>query len=374
VAVSDVKYGGLKYTESIDFLKKKSSLKTRHWDSLNTGAHIKAFTIAGALKTDLLNDIRSATQSAIDNGTTITEFRKAFDKTIKKHGWNYKGKRGWRTRVIYGTNLRTAHAAGKWHKIQETKKERPYLQYITVGDERTRDEHTAWNGTVLKADDPFWNTHYPPNGWGCRCTVRTLNKSQAKKMGISAAPEIKKEQRIDRKTGEVYQGIDGIDTGWDYNVGREDIYNNMTDVYRKIDPIIGNMLLKKLVTNKAVLTGWLANSTKQFLPISKLPNDIKTALKSDNDLLLLSNDTMIKQIKKHSDLGVDDFAQISDVLLTGKVLKNRQNAVEILTDDYLLAVKITSKNENFISSFHKINMKKKDKKIKKAINKNMLIR
>lgn len=142
--MSDVKFGGLKYDEAIEFFNKKSNLKTRHWDSLNTGAHIKAFTVAGALQNDLLSDIRTAAQSAIDNGTTITDFRKAFDKTVKKHGWNYNGKRGWRTRVIYDTNLRTAHAAGKWHKIQETKKNRPYLKYLTVGDGRTRHQHQGW--------------------------------------------------------------------------------------------------------------------------------------------------------------------------------------------------------------------------------------
>ena len=141
---------------------------------------------------------------------------------VKKHGWNYKGKRGWRTRVIYDTNLRTAHAAGKWHKIQETKKERPYLQYVTVGDERVREQHQSWNGLTLKADDKFWDTHYPPNGWGCRCTVRTLNKSQAKKSGISKPPKIEKTERINTQTGEVYGKVPvGIDTGWDYNVGKD---------------------------------------------------------------------------------------------------------------------------------------------------------
>lgn len=220
--MSEVLYGGLPFLEAIEFLRKKSNVTTKHWDELLGAVHRKVFTVAGAQKEALLNDLRTAVQQAVDNGTTITEFRKSFDKTVTKYGWNYKGKRGWRTRVIYDTNMRTANMAGKWHKIQETKENRPYLKYITVGDERTRDEHAAWDGIVLPIDDKFWNTHYPPNGRGCRCTVLTLSKSQAKRTGVNRSPKIEKTERTNIQTGENYGSVPkGIDTGWDYNVGKD---------------------------------------------------------------------------------------------------------------------------------------------------------
>jgi uncharacterized protein with gpF-like domain len=28
---------------------------------------------------------------------------------------------------------------------------------------------------ILRADDPWWKTHYPPNGWGCQCTVHAVS-------------------------------------------------------------------------------------------------------------------------------------------------------------------------------------------------------
>lgn len=69
----------------------------------------------------------------------------------------------------------TAKTAGqmavKWQRIQRDKDLFPNLKYRTVGDERVRDEHAALNGTVKPVDDPFWSTHYPPNGWRCRCNV-----------------------------------------------------------------------------------------------------------------------------------------------------------------------------------------------------------
>lgn len=45
------------------------------------------------------------------------------------------------------------------------------LQYETVGDSRVRPEHLAWDNIKLPASHPWWQTHYPPNGWLCRCTV-----------------------------------------------------------------------------------------------------------------------------------------------------------------------------------------------------------
>mgnify|MGYP000246292363 CR=1 FL=1 len=47
-------------------------------------------------------------------------------------------------------------------RIEQNKAEAPYLMYDAVMDEATRDEHAAWDGTVLPVSDPWWNTHTPP--------------------------------------------------------------------------------------------------------------------------------------------------------------------------------------------------------------------
>jgi len=46
-----------------------------------------------------------------------------------------------------------------------------------------RDEHVKWNGMILPANDPWWNTHFPPNGWGCTCGIIALTKKQAQEAG-----------------------------------------------------------------------------------------------------------------------------------------------------------------------------------------------
>jgi SPP1 gp7 family putative phage head morphogenesis protein len=77
-------------------------------------------------------------------------------------------------RAEYNRAVRSARMAADWQNYQETKHLYPNLRYIAVNDERTRAEHAKLNGAIYPIDHPFWDEHFPPNDWGCRCTaVRT---------------------------------------------------------------------------------------------------------------------------------------------------------------------------------------------------------
>jgi SPP1 gp7 family putative phage head morphogenesis protein len=43
------------------------------------------------------------------------------------------------------------------------------FEYVTMDDERVREEHELLHGTRRKFDDDFWSHFWPPNGWNCRC-------------------------------------------------------------------------------------------------------------------------------------------------------------------------------------------------------------
>lgn len=221
--MSTVEGFGLKFQEAIDFLKGKIPAPTLAWDDLAGPVHAKVFAVAGATKADLVNDIHTAVTKAIEQGETITQFRKDFDKAVSTHGWTYKGKRGWRSRVIYQTNMRAAHMAGRWKQLQANKAFRPYIQYRTAGDARVRPLHRAWDGMVFHIDHPFWDTHYPPNGWLCRCTVRSLGASDVdeRNLPIEEKSPTEKSRWVVNKDGELTDLVPiGIDPGWDHNVGK----------------------------------------------------------------------------------------------------------------------------------------------------------
>lgn len=219
----EVEFSGVPARDAIDNIRQKIRVPSRRWDSLMRETHAKAFTVAGATKMDLLGDLHNSVIDAIEQGQSIGQFRQAFDGIVEKHGWSYKGNRGWRTRTIYDNNLRTAHMAGRWKQMQRTKARRPYLIYMTVADNRVRPEHARWHRYAVSIDNPFWDNWYPPNGWGCRCYVITASESQLKRMGVEVVdpPPVKRTRRVNTRTGEDYGLVpEGIDTGWDYNVGK----------------------------------------------------------------------------------------------------------------------------------------------------------
>lgn len=62
---------------------------------------------------------------------------------------------------------------------------RPYWQYDAVNDSHTRPSHLLMDGRVFPADSPVWDTWFPPNGFRCRCTVKTLSKRQVEARGLT---------------------------------------------------------------------------------------------------------------------------------------------------------------------------------------------
>lgn len=89
---------------------------------------------------------------------------------------------GWRTRIIFKTKSDVAHAAGRRRQQLAITHVLPFWQYRngeTRTPKRPRVKHLRLDGLTLPADDPTWNSIYPPNGWLCSCGVRAITRSRA---------------------------------------------------------------------------------------------------------------------------------------------------------------------------------------------------
>jgi SPP1 gp7 family putative phage head morphogenesis protein len=175
--------------EAIRFLEGKGYRTTVNWAEMMHEDHERAFTVAKVARRDILEMIRRSIDKALREGTPFEAWKADLQPLLAREGWwgrvadreltgtdraVFVGPR--RLRTIYDTNLRTARAAGLWQRIQEGKALRPYLRYSAVMDRRTRPLHRAWHDVVLPVDHPWWQTHFPPNGWHCRCTVVQLSE------------------------------------------------------------------------------------------------------------------------------------------------------------------------------------------------------
>lgn len=235
----DLPPAGVAPEEAIAFFRSKGFRIGFNWQDVFKAEHVRWFTVAKAMSRDLLEDIRESVDRAIADGITLETFRKELQPKLEAKGWWGKkimldpatGQHELvqlgsprRLKTIFDTNVRTAYQAGKWERIQRTKAAFPYLEYSSVMDGRERPEHHAWNGTILPVDHPWWDTHYGPCDWNCRCTAvpRSLRMlERAGKQVDTAPPRNPMLPWTNTRTGETGELEAGIGKGWDYNVGKE---------------------------------------------------------------------------------------------------------------------------------------------------------
>ncbi|MFN3575377.1 MAG: phage minor head protein [Tabrizicola sp.] len=196
-------------------------IPTATWRDLWQAQHDRAFVVAGAMKAELLADLAAAVDKAIADGRSLEEFRKDFRAVVERHGWHgwtgegsAKGE-AWRTKVIYKTNLATSYAAGRLAQLREGGF--AWFVYRHGASLEPREQHLSWDGLILEADHPFWETHYPPNGWGCSCYVTgSRTRDGAQRVGGKPGKVLADGwQQRDSRTGAPV----GIDKGWDYAPG-----------------------------------------------------------------------------------------------------------------------------------------------------------
>lgn len=183
---------GLPPAEAIKLYESKGFEFTWNWrEQLNVN-HSTAFTVAKAMKADVLQDIRDALLLSLREGVPFREFQKELIPMLQAKGWwGQKVVEGKmvelgsprRLRTIYDTNMNSAFNGGRWKRQQDNKENRPFIKYVAVLDQKTRPAHRAWDGVIKPVDDPWWDTRYPPNGWRCRCRTRALSPLQAQRSG-----------------------------------------------------------------------------------------------------------------------------------------------------------------------------------------------
>jgi SPP1 gp7 family putative phage head morphogenesis protein len=376
--------------EALRYFRAKGFKPSFAWQDVWQHEHAQAFTVAKAMRLDLLQDIRAAVDRALAEGRTLAQFQKELQPLLEEKGWwgrqqMIDPKDGKlksvqlgsprRLETIFNVNLRTSYAAGKWAQVERLKQRRPYLRYVAVLDDRTRDEHRQWHGTVLPVDDPWWQSHYPPNGWNCRCTVQQLSDRDLDRFGYEvddAPPPAPTTAWQNPRTGEVVRVPEGIDPGFGYNVGEAARFPDPA----KYDVGYLGHEAARIAVDSTAFADLVSGKLQGKAPIGWLDDAVARAIGSKVRRLDLSSDTIKKQLAAHPELTLDEYRMLPEMIARGLIIQDGPTTAIFFARagrTYKIAAKRTKSGEAaYATSFRRV--EQPDREIRSARARGKVIR
>lgn len=304
---------------------------TVRWSEMMHGDHAVGFTVAKIAKLDLLRTLRASIDDVLRNGGTYEGWKAGILPELKKAGWwgavtnpELTGTdkpiivNNRRLRTIYNTNVRMSMATGHWARIQRQKDVLPYLRYLPSTSEHKRPLHKSWYGILLPIDHIFWQTHFPPNGWGCKCHFEQVSERKMRRMGWVVTPDDQLPQAARRffpAYGDAIMVPDGIDPGFSYNPGTAHLRAVAAKAANSIQQALDAGLddaaratLRQIVDDVA-FEQFIALPNPGF-PVMILNQQLQTAIGSKARLAILSDTTVAKQFSKRPDLPLAIYRQL----------------------------------------------------------------
>ena len=169
---------------AVAYIKGKAVADPKNFGNLPNQLKQRAFAVAGIEQLDVVKKIRD-TVAKLPEGANWDEVKKEIASLMSTYtGGDMKAAKARAEHTLRMQGFQ-AYAVARHQQQMETARSHPYWMYETVGDNRVRAGHAALDGKVLRADDPWWKTHYPPWDWGCRCIVIALDEEDAQEFGIS---------------------------------------------------------------------------------------------------------------------------------------------------------------------------------------------
>lgn len=158
----------LEYFQNMDIVS-----ADQFYEDLRTYSGV-AFTVSRITQEDTL----AAIKDAIENQLSADEFDPA---KLKETIQDIAAKRGetaltpFHLETIVQTNVQTSYSKGRYLQLTDSKM--PFWQYFAIDDGQTTSLCLELNERVFRADDPFWDTYYPPNHFNCRSTVMGVDET-----------------------------------------------------------------------------------------------------------------------------------------------------------------------------------------------------
>lgn len=194
---------------------------------------------SGAKNYQEMRDLTLALKDEHGKLREFADFKEAANGIIDKYNETW-------LKTEYNFAVSASQSAARWTEFEKEADIIPNLKYQTVGDDHVRISHQVLDGIIRPIKDSFWNTHYPPNGWGCRCeAVQSLEGygkvTPDKNIPVVPIPDMFKTNLA--KTGLIYPKNHPYYLGVPKNEIRKSLaYLPADNAY--IDTVIGNNEIK----------------------------------------------------------------------------------------------------------------------------------
>lgn len=162
--------------EAVKTARKRQILSKPEFYSLDFDNKLTSWTVSGDLTNKSILGIQRAANDAIAAGQTYKDFTSMVTPQVVDAMVAPK--------VVWRNAINFVYQKGRFDQQGAIKALRPFLKYVTFGDDKVRPNHRILNGKVAAFDDVFWAKNYPPNGHNCRCTARSLTPRQVDKLGL----------------------------------------------------------------------------------------------------------------------------------------------------------------------------------------------
>jgi SPP1 gp7 family putative phage head morphogenesis protein len=181
-------FSQLPFKEAVEYFKSKAVVSPAAFSAMDSRARNSAFSMAGVHARYVLETAHEALFQAIAQGSSdrdaLGRIRQAFaDAGVESPS-------DFHLETVFDTSVLGAYAGGRYAQLTDPDvlAERPYWEYLTAGDGRVRPAHRAMAHQVFPADSPTWSSWFPPNGYRCRCSVRSLSHAEAYARGLVIQP------------------------------------------------------------------------------------------------------------------------------------------------------------------------------------------
>ncbi|MEI7409275.1 phage minor head protein [Pectobacterium aroidearum] len=385
---NDVNLGyaiGLKPEEAIRYFESKGYVIGFNWHDVEARAHSTAFTVAGILKQDVLEDIRGGLNTALKNGETLEQFRRRLTPVLEQKGWLGKGLKAdedgvlegkkltpRRLKTIFETNMQAAYSAGRYEEQLANAEFRPYWERIGVMDSHIRPSHAALHGYIARYDDPVWQFMYPPDGYGCRCRIRartqadvdrlkaTVQHSEIVEVEQAWGPDDSRTVQAIKWNGQLYTP----DAGFGHNPGQgylASLGQRLLERSAVADPQLAALAVRQTMVNETLLkavstdVNAFVNNTLlnkqargQLRHVGALPPQVVDRLAEkgvavESSVITLTDENLLHAIRDSKDAQLPEalWQRLPEFILNPKaILYNTQKADAALT--YVLDLPDTS--------------------------------